>query len=66
MPTLPLPSITNLSLIPMTDELDILNLPLSLESVPMAQLFKALFRFATVLEAENTSWGELAALDPAL
>ncbi len=66
MPTRPLPSITNLSLVPMTDELDILNLPLSFESVPIAQLFKALLRFATVLDAENTSWGELAAVDPAL
>ena|SRR3989338_11399866 len=54
-PTLPLPSITNLSLVPMTEELETLNLPPSFKSVPTAQLFRKLPAPEMVLEAENTS-----------
>ena len=62
--TLPSPSITNLSLVPITDEEEILNLPTSAKSVPIAQLFRNLFSAEpdAVDEAEKTSCGEPAAV----
>lgn len=55
MATLPLPSMTRRSLVPITDEDAILNLPLSARSSPMDQLVMAGLRPETVLDAENTS-----------
>ena len=66
MPTLPAPSITKRSLVPMTEEEDILNLPRSAISVPILQLVMARVLPATVLEAEKTSWGEPAAVEEAV
>ena len=58
MPTLPLPSMTSLSLVPTTDELEILNLPPSKRSDPMTQLVRAVAALATVEEAEKVNCGE--------
>src|SRR5258708_39362606 len=66
IPTLPLPSITNRSFVPTTVEDEILNLPPSAKSEPIAQLFRKLPRPATVDEPCRRSCGDVAAVEPAL
>ena len=55
IPTLPTPSIINRSLVPTAEEEEILNLPTSAKSVPIAQLVRAAPAFVTVEDAEKTS-----------
>ena len=55
IPMLPFPSITNLSLVPMTDDEAILNLPPSRLSTPIVQLDMKLPAFASVVEAVKVS-----------
>jgi hypothetical protein len=60
IPTEPLPVITRRSLVPMTVEEEILNLPPSPVSTPIAQLNG--FNRPSELEAVRTIWGEVKAL----
>ena len=66
MPTLPAPSMVRRSLVPRTDEEEILNLPPEAMSVPMVQLDIAAARPETVLDAVKVSIGEPAAVELAV
>jgi hypothetical protein len=50
--------------VPRTDELEILNLPKSLRSLPIVQFIRELLTPDTVVDAEKRIDGEAAAVDP--